>query len=468
MIEQKRVQFFFVLFIWFKTNISALFSLKKIKLVLRKRLQIQSLLSPFTLVILLTTICIFLSTSRLYDFNQSLTDSFSSSLIFWKNGFFGLLGFTLQMMMILVFGYCLAIYKPVNFALRKLSDIPANLLQGVMFVAGVTMVAGLLNWGFGLIVGALLARFVAVALKEKGKNSNAGLLAASGYSGMAVWHGGFSGSAPLKVAEQGHFLEDSVGVIGIDQTILSKENVLITLGLCFIFVLTLSILAILNKNTTEAKYAHPLRPIPAGEDFPIARGLGWLMIISLVFAFVFGDGEIMTFFDLNLVNFLLFSIVLIAYRDMRSFSESVTEGLKSSVDIFIQFPFYAGILGLLTDSGLLNEVSLWVVESSSLETLSSFTLVSAALINFFVPSGGGQWAVQGPVMMEAAKTFGLDPSKIVLAFSYGDQISNLLQPFWALPLLAITGVSPKEVFKYTIWVFLIGFIFLLFAANLIL
>ncbi len=93
------------------------------------------------------------------------------------------------------------------------------MVTAVLLTASVTLVAGLLNWGFGLIVGALLARFVHEALVEKGIGTNAALLAATGYLGMSVWHGGLSGSAPLTVAEQGHFLEKELGVIPVEATI---------------------------------------------------------------------------------------------------------------------------------------------------------------------------------------------------------------------------------------------------------
>jgi short-chain fatty acids transporter len=134
--------------------------------------------------------------------------------------------------------------------------------------------------------------------------------------------------------------------------------------------------------------------------------------------------------------------------------------LKSSADIFIQFPFYAGILGLITDSGLLATFSKFTTEIANPELFPIITFFSAALVNLFVPSGGGQWAIQGPIIFETASALGLDGGKMVMVFAYGDQISNLLQPFWALPLLAITGVSVKKIFPYTFMLFLIGFLWL--------
>lgn len=138
----------------------------------------------------------------------------------------------------------------------------------------------------------------------------------------------------------------------------------------------------------------------------------------------------------------------------------MTTGLKVSADIFIQFPFYAGILGLMTQSGLLVQFSNQIVDFSSSANLPVFSFFSAGLVNALIPSGGGQWAVQGPVLMEAGKALGVSYEKLILAFSYGDQLTNLLQPFWALPLLAITGVKPKEMFKYCFLLCLVGTIYL--------
>lgn len=167
--------------------------------------------------------------------------------------------------------------------------------------------------------------------------------------------------------------------------------------------------------------------------------------------------------NLNTINFLLFGITLLAYRQLHSFTEAITEGLKSAADIFIQFPFYAGILGILTGSGLIQEISLFLLENSPTEFIPFITFGSSAFVNLLIPSGGGQWAIQGPILVEIGKTLDLPLGKLIMIFAYGDQISNLLQPFWALPLLAITGISALRLFRYTFWLFLSGFSFLVIA-----
>ncbi|MDO8966282.1 TIGR00366 family protein [Algoriphagus sp.] len=421
---------------------------------------LDHLISPFGLVLILTFLTFSLvlvgSTGeevvKTYDFTQAFG--------FWQNGFFGLMGFTLQMMMILVFGFSLAVFKPVNLFLRKLAQLPSTLVSAVLLTAAITMIAGLLNWGFGLIVGAVLARFMQQALLEKGQVSNPALLAASGYLGMGIWHGGFSGSAPLSVAESGHFLEAKAGVIPVEFTLFSAFNLVTTFGLFLIFMGTAWYLARNSSKTSDSNHALSIDPLEPGKQNGLARIAGLFMLGVILVGVVFAEESGLGFVSLNWVNFLLFSITLIAYRSSLNFSNAIANGLKSSADIFIQFPFYAGILGLITESGLLNEFVKMGNEITNPESFPLFSFFSAALVNFFIPSGGGQWAVQGPIILETSAAMGLDTGKMVMVFAFGDQISNLLQPFWALPLLSITGVSVRKIFPYTLVFFLVGLVWL--------
>lgn len=416
-------------------------------------------ISPFSLVLVLTLVSLFLGVFYGVNSEEGFVDRTLVTLQFWQNGFFGLLEFTLQMMMILVFGYCLAIVCPVHRLLKKISHLPKNQLQAVLLTAVITCIAGLINWGFGLIIGAVLARFMAMSQKEKGVPSNPVLLASAGYLGMAVWHGGLSGSAPLKVAEANHPLVSSIGVIPASETIFSGFNIFVTVGLVVVFLAVLILFVKFDQPTKVTLNAHPLQPISPGKEYGLASVVGsFILVLSLITALK--SQAALALINLNFVIFVLFGFVLLAYRTLDKFAEAVGLGIKSSVDIFIQFPFYAGILGILTSSGLILKGSEFVLNSTSPEFIPYFTLSSAALVNLLIPSGGGQWAIQGPIMAETAVSLGLPLGKMVMLFSYGDQISNLLQPFWALPLLTITGVPAKLLFKYCFWLFIAGITFL--------
>ncbi len=431
-------------------------------MVLKKNTRGLTFPSPFDIVLFLT-VFVFAGALILSLKNGNyFLSSIQQTVFSWKDGFFSLLEFTLQMMIILVFGYSLALAKPVHSFLKKISKIPNTSLQAVLFTALITMGAGLLNWGFGLVVGALLARFVSLAMEEKSIACNSALLASAGYLGMAVWHGGLSGSATLKVAEQDHFLSDTIGQVTVDRTIFSLENLLITGGLVVVFLFILLWLNSKNQTAEKPKYSHPLRPIPVGSFLSKGMIVGFLFLLVFISLIWSESGSGLGFLNLNLVNFLLFGFTLFVYRDLNRFSEAVGEGIKSATDIFIQFPFYAGILGMVTQSGMIDLLASLFIDNANSGLLGVFTLFSAAIVNLLIPSGGGQWAVQGPIIMQASQALGIDPAKSILAFAYGDQISNLLQPFWALPLLAITGIKASQLIRYTAWLFLGGFLYLMF------
>lgn len=398
---------------------------------------------------------------------ESIADSSSLKIIrllsYWQEGFFGLLGFTLQMIMILVFGYALAVFAPVNRFLKVISDLPKSLSAATLLTAAITMLAGLLNWGFGLIVGAIMARFVHESLVSKGKLSNSALLASVGYLGMAIWHGGLSASAPLTVAGEGHFLAETIGIIPASETVFSTFNGWITSGLVLVFLATAFTLSRVASQTNDSYSSVPLNPIESGREGFLARVIGSFMVFVLLIGMIYGESAGLEMISLNWVNFLLFSLVLVAYKTWEKFTLAVGQGLKTSTDILVQFPFYAGILGVLSSSGALYQLSHLIQTQTSEEFFPLVTFFSTAFVNLLVPSGGGQWAIQGPVIMETAAIWNLDFAKLVMIFSYGDQISNLLQPFWALPLLSITGVPVRKLLPYCVILFLLGFIYLTFA-----
>ena len=134
------------------------------------------------------------------------------------------------------------------------------------------------------------------------------------------------------------------------------------------------------------------------------------------------------------------------------------DAIKGSSGILIQFPLYFGILALMQSGGLINLISDWFITISTAQTLPVYTFLSAGLVNLFVPSGGGQWAIQGPILLDAATRLGVPLPKIILAMAYGDQLTNMMQPFWALPLLSITGLKAKDILPYTLILMLIGLV----------
>jgi short-chain fatty acids transporter len=153
---------------------------------------------------------------------------------------------------------------------------------------------------------------------------------------------------------------------------------------------------------------------------------------------------------------MLFGLALILHGSLRNFSKGVEEAIGGSAGIMIQFPLYAGIMGIMVQSGLVDVFSNLFINISNETTYPIFTFFSAGLVNMFVPSGGGQWLVQGPIVIESSLALGVPIEKSIMALCYGDQITNMLQPFWALPLLGITKLKAQEILPYTFFLLLVG------------
>ena len=152
----------------------------------------------------------------------------------------------------------------------------------------------------------------------------------------------------------------------------------------------------------------------------------------------------------NLINFFMLGLGIILHGSFKKFGNAVHESITDISGILIQFPLYFGIMGIMNQSGMVTQISDFFVSISNATTLPIFTFFSAGLVNIFVPSGGGQWVVQGPIVVESALQLGVPLPKAIMALSYGDQITNMLQPFWALPLLGITKLKAKEILPYTL------------------
>jgi len=384
-----------------------------------------------------------------------------------------LLPFAMQMMLILVLGHVLALTPVVEQFIDFLTGKITNNASAALFVSLVTVALAFLNWGLGLIVGAVFARKVAESFKKRNKVLNYPLIAAAGYSGLMIWHGGLSGSAPLKIAEPGHFLVKETGIIGIDKTILSPMNitlfsfVLKIIPLFFYFLGKIKVSSIGTINLLPQ--SHDKKPfIPAGiEKIDKYR---WFSSLFALFLFA---GLCYSFINnkqininLNIINLFLLSSGLLLHRNSHNFLHAVATAIKGSSGILIQFPVYAGIMGIMKYSGLLTSVTNAFISISTSHSFSYFTFLIAGIVNFFVPSGGGQWAIQGPIIVEAAKQLHVSIPKAVMALAYGDQLTNMMQPFWALPLLGITGLKAKQIFPYTFLIMLLGFI--IFSVALIL
>lgn len=374
---------------------------------------------------------------------------------YWGDGMWDFLGFAMQMLLVLVTGQALAESPWIAKLLRRLASLPSSLSQAAVLVSSTAMLAGWLNWGFGLIVGAILARRVSDQLAETlGERAvNRGLLGAAGYSGLAFWHCGISGSAPLAIAETGHSLQDKIGVVGFEQTVYSIPNLILALALLVSVPL---VLGLLSRFHDKAGVTDELVELTTPEKSETLSWSGKFLIVALVVMSSLWWFEVRQGFGLNSFIFLFLFLGLALHGSPTLYAGAIDRAMGGVGGIVLQFPFYAGFAALASKSGLVTLVSTSFVDlSSAVEQATGFQpflvflFLSAGVANLFVPSGGGQWIVQGPIAIEAAQVLGVSVSSATMAVAYGDQWTNLLQPFWALPLLSITGLKPAQLLSYT-------------------
>jgi len=421
--------------------------------------------SPFSIAVILTGIS-FVFALLFTNPGVSNTSYFIDVAGFWEKGFWELLAFTTQMILMLVLGHTLALTKSANSLINILVKYCNTTARAAFIVTLLSVTVSLFNWGLGLIFGAILARKVGESAKNKGFELNYPLIGAAGYSGLMVWHGGFSGSAPLKIAEANHFLVDSIGQIYINETILSPMNIAVSLALILVLPLSMFLLAKKTKNKVFELDTTTLTDNVAKSTVQGAEKLDYSRIFSLIFSLIFifialkklFDAYDLSFLNLNFINFLLFGLGLLLHQNIAQFLTAVNKAIAGSAGILIQFPLYAGIMGIMKFSGLSVLFTDFFIGISTQFSFPVYTLISAGLVNIFVPSGGGQWIVQGPIIVEAAKHLNVPIAKAVMALAYGDQLTNMLQPFWALPLLGITGLKAKEIIPYTFFLMIIGFV----------
>jgi|3_EtaG_2_1085321.scaffolds.fasta_scaffold31529_1 short-chain fatty acids transporter len=419
--------------------------------------------SPFVIAILLSGITFFLAL-LFTDQEGNVFEQSQSILGYWQTGFWELLAFTMQMVLILLLGHTLALTSFFSKIIHNIASIPKNTAQAGFLISFFTIIMSFLNWGLCLVFGAILSRRIGENFTSQNKAFNYGILGAAGYSGMMVWHGGLSGSAPLKVAEMNHFLVDKMGVISISETLFSTMNIVISFVLLIAVPSLFYILGKYFKSNTDYQSILTQKEEKVedsqsndSENNPwIAYALGGIMLLSAILFAVDKWQTNQAFMDLNFVNFLFLTFGILLHGSLARFMTAVNSGIQGVSGIVIQFPLYSGIMGIMKYSGLVILISDFFVSISTATSFPILTFFSAGLVNFFVPSGGGQWAVQGPIVVEAAQALNIPIPKIVMALSYGDQITNMLQPFWALPLLGITQLKAKDILPYSLFALLLG------------
>jgi short-chain fatty acids transporter len=388
----------------------------------------------------------------------------------WGKGFWTLLAFTTQMAVILAMGYVLATAPLTE---RFLDRIVMRVHDPRTAIIVATLVGGIgsyLNWGFGLVIGGIVARKLALSVK----GVHYPLIIASAYSGFTLYGLGLSASIPVLISTKGHPMEAQMGVIPLSETVFSPMMLITSL----VVLITLPLLNAwlhpkpgqpvteIDRTLEEgSRAAKPALPADAADDRTLASRLnnsrvlsGLIGLIGVVYVVLhFHGGGSM---DLNLINFIILFLGIILLGTPIRYVEKLNEGIRTISGIILQYPFYAGIMAIMASSGLVNTFSEFFVRIATPHTLPFWGLISSFFINFFAPSGGGHWVIQGPFMIEAAKAIGASVGHTATAVMLGNAWNDLIQPFWILPALALSKLKLKDIMGYTvIMMFWIGIVY---------
>ena len=382
----------------------------------------------------------------------------------WGNGVWSLLAFAMQMALVLVSGSALAAAPAIKKGISALASKPKTPAGAIALVTAISALACWINWGFGLIVGVIFAK----EITRKMRGVDYRLLIASAYSGFVVWHAGLSGSIPLTMATPGSGLKEITkgalqNPVPVSQTILAPQN-LIMVAVVIIAIVVVNSLMHPKKDqviAVDPALLYEEEPTPApqattpAEKMENSRLLAWIIALLglsyLVIHLFVRKGA----FDLGSVIMLFLFTGIILHGTPLAYVRAFGKSVSGAAGIILQFPFYAGIMGIITGVGasgicLGTVISNACVAISTPKTYPLFTFLCAAILNMFVPSGGGHWAIQAPIMFTAGAALGVDPGLTGMAISWGDAWTNLIQPFWALPALAIAKLNAKDIMGFCI------------------
>lgn len=387
----------------------------------------------------------------------------------WGKGFWSLLAFTTQMAVILAMGFALAGAPLVERLLDRIVTRVSTPRQAIIVATLVGCIGSYLNWGFGLVIGGIMAK----KLARNVKGVHYPLIIAAAYSGFTMYGLGLSATIPVLISTKGHAFEGKMGIVPLTQTIFSAPILTASLAV-------LVLLPLLNA-AMHPKAGEPVTEIdPAIDgdeknssasadllgDNTLASKLNHSRLLSLAIG-VLGMLYVGQHFlqggtlDLNLINFFILFLGILLLGTPIHYVEKLNEGIKTVGGIILQFPFYAGIMAIMAASGLVGSISEMFVHISTPATLPFWGLISSFVINFFAPSGGGHWVIQGPFMIDAAASMGASMAQTSMSVMLGNAWNDLVQPFWILPALALSRLKLKDIMGYTVVsMFLVGAIYI--------
>jgi short-chain fatty acids transporter len=378
----------------------------------------------------------------------------------WGSGLSGLLAFAMQMCLVMLTGYIVAVSPLFKRALDALAAVPRGPRAAVGWMGFLSMALGLVNWGVSIVGSAVLAR----AIARRHQNVDYRLLVAAAYLGLGcTWHAGLSASAPMTVAApQNDFL--TAGLIPAPVPAAETVGSFFNLGLAAIVLVAMTLLvALLHPRPEDTFVVDPQllqeheEPVAEGEHwFDRSRLVAWLT--ALAAAVYLADAfarKGMRALDINAVNVAFLALGLALHGSLRSFGRAAASGAAYLHGIVIQFPLYAGIGALIKDSGLAARVADLLVSHASASWMPLLVYWYSGIVNYFVPSGGSKFAIEAPYLFPAAARLGVAPATMVLSYAWGDMMTDIIQPFWAIPLLGVARLDFRAIAGYCAVIFVV-------------
>ena len=416
---------------------------------------------PFVFAILLSLL------TALLAFVLAPHGSVPEVLNAWYAGIFQIYPFAFQMVMILVTGYALSASRPVRRALTALASVPRTDTQAVALTVVVAMAANLLNWGFGLVVAALFAREIA-----KRHRLDFAWLVAGAYSGFLLFPPGLSSSIALAEATPGSALNITQKLTGVvvplSEMLLTRLNVipaavlLVTMPLVFMLMRPreADMVPADSARLAAEDVAPPAPPRVGGLAGVLDRAwiLNWSIAGAVIAYLALQIGRHAFHLDINTLILMFFAAGLVVHVRPVAYAAAVQTAARVTGSLLLQYPLYGGIMGIMTATGLAGVIARQFIAASNAHTLPFWSFVSSIVISLFVPSAGGHWAVQGPFIVPAAVALHVPQATAAMAVAYGEGVANMIQPFWALPLLAIAGLGMRRMMGFSVVSFLISLV----------
>jgi len=385
----------------------------------------------------------------------------------WGDGVWVLLTLAMQFTIAMVAAHACVASRPVHRLLDRLAALPdpARPTQAVALAGVFSLVTGYLNWALCLVACALFVPFLA----RRNPRADIRVTIAAAYLGLGtVWHGGLSGSAPLILATPGNpLLAPSAGAAVVDRLYPVTETLFHPFNLVYLLAIGLTGLlaavalhprrdpVTLSPEQVEAILPQPppepVRPSTPAERLEHFRG--WVWLAALLLAYPLGHAIVSrgfgTSWTINAYNTVFLVAALLLHGRPAPFLRACREGVDAAWGIILQFPFYAGIFGLMQNTGLGAWIGDVFARFASQASYPFVVYVYSGLMNLFVPSAGSKWLIEAPYLVPAGESLDVSVVTVLLAYSYGDSTTNLIQPFFAIPILAVTRLRFGDVVGYT-------------------